>query len=131
MQKKNQGTALQGDPQQKSQNNAQQGQGAAKQNNQGVPLNAKEQQQSQQMDQQIQQFEQQLQSKSNTELKQISGQLETVERQMLLEKIDNELQTMKETIVKPGDIASTAAAGAASAAATQVQSASMEKSNTH
>lgn len=35
---------------------------------------------------------------------------------MLLEKIDNELQTVKDTIVKPGDSASTAAADSAAAA---------------
>lgn len=93
---------------------------ASQQNSQGVPMNASEQKKAQEIEQQIQTFEQQLESKSNSDLKQISTQLETVERSMLLEKIDNELHTMKDTIVKPGDAATPAAAGAAAATAVTI-----------
>ncbi len=91
----------------------------------GTPLSAAGQVLSNRLDEQIQQFEEQLQAKSNSELKQISTQLEQVEREMLLEKIDNELKTIKDTVVRPGDITSTAAAGA-TAAAIQVQSTPIE-----
>lgn len=53
---------------------------------------------------------------SNNELRDIASKLESVERAALLEKIDNELHTLKKTTVKPGDVASTAAAGASAAA---------------
>lgn len=77
-----------------------------------MPLSEKGRQLSGQIDNQIQQFEQQLSSKSNQELKQIAEQLEAVEREMLLVKIDNQLQTIKETAIKPeGNIAPTSAAG--------------------
>ncbi|SDF69028.1 hypothetical protein [Sporomusa acidovorans] len=71
-----------------------------------IPLSETGRQLSGQIDKQIQQFGQQLKSKSNQELKQISEQLEAVEREMLLAKIDNQLQTIKETAFRPeGDIA--------------------------
>jgi len=89
-------------------------------NTQGVPLNNSEQKQAQAIEQQIQGYEQQLQSKSNSDLAKTSTQLETVEREMLLEKIDNELHTIKNTVVKPGDVASTAAAGSTAAAAVAI-----------
>lgn len=85
---------------------------------QDASLNAEEPQKAQGVEQQIQNFEQQLESKSNSDLKQIATKLETAERSMLLEKIDNQVQTIKDTIVKPGDGASTAAAGAATVAVT-------------
>lgn len=88
--------------------------------NQGVPLSGEEQKQAQAIEQQIQGFEQQLEQKSNSQLKEISTRFETVEREMLLEKIDNELHTIKDTIVKPGDTASTAAAGTSAAAAVAI-----------
>jgi hypothetical protein len=81
-------------------------------NNQGVPLSDSQKQTAQAIEQQIQDFEQKLKGKSNSELKEIATALETVEREMLLEKIDQELQLVKETIVKPGDAASAAAAAA-------------------
>lgn len=83
----------------------------------GVPLSAGEQQKAQQLEGQIRAIEQKLEGMSNTELRDIAIKLETVERAVLLEKIDNELHTIKETIVKPGDAASTSAAGASAAAA--------------
>ena len=72
-------------------------------NNQGASLNAEEPQKAQGVEQQIQNFEQQLESKSNSDLKQIATKLETAERSMLLEKIDNQVQAIKDTIVKPGE----------------------------
>lgn len=56
-----------------------------------------------------------MQQKSNTELSKIATQLETVERAMLLEKIDNQLHSIKNTVVEPGDTPSTTAAGATAA----------------
>jgi len=86
----------------------------------GVPLSAGEQQRAQQLEEQIRAIEQKLEGMSNSELQDIATKLEAVERAALLEKIDNELHTLKETIVKPGDAASTASAGAAAAAAVVV-----------
>lgn len=83
----------------------------------GVPLSAGEQQQAQQLEGQIRAIEQRLEGMSNSELRDIATKLESVERAALLEKIDNELHTIQETIVKPGDAASTSAAGASAAAA--------------
>lgn len=77
-------------------------------NNQGVPLTPNERQQSREINQHIQKFEESLDQLSNSELKKTAEQLETVEREMLMEKIDNELETIKETVVQPGN----AAAGA-------------------
>lgn len=79
----------------------------------GVPLTAQQEQTAQTIQQQIEDFEGKLEQKSNTELKNIATKLETAEREMLLEKIDQELQTMKETIVNPGDAAASAAAAGA------------------
>ncbi|VBB05209.1 Hypothetical protein LUCI_0416 [Lucifera butyrica] len=90
--------------------------------NQEASAGTKQNQVTQAVDQQIQGFEQQLQQKSNSELKEVATKLETVERNMLLQKIDSELQTIKETVVKPGD----GAAATAGAAATVVN----QKSNT-
>ena len=99
----------QGKPPAPGQEGNQAGQGAT------LTASARQQQTSQAVQQQIDDFERNLQSKSNAELKGIANQLETTEREMLLEKIDQELQTIKETVVKPGDAAeATAAAGAAS-----------------
>lgn len=89
-------------------------------NTPGVPLSNGEKKQAQIIDQQIQNFEQQLEHKSNSTLSEMATQLETVEREMLMEKIDNELKVIKDTIVKPGDGASTAEAGASAAAAVAV-----------
>jgi hypothetical protein len=86
------------------------------QNQQSVPLSPKQQQASQVMEQQIQNFEKQLEVKSNDELKTLATNLETVERNVLLEKIDKELNTVKETLIKPGDGVSVAAAAGATAA---------------
>ncbi|MDR7865912.1 MAG: hypothetical protein RIN56_03785 [Sporomusaceae bacterium] len=83
----------------------------------GVPLSAGELQKAQQLEEQIRAIEQRLEGMSNSELRDIATKLESVERAALLEKIDNELHTLKETIVKPGDAASTASAGASAAAA--------------
>lgn len=138
MQEKNQNIKQQGslgNGQQASQNTQQakvspNGQENAGQSGQGIPLSAKGQQLSQQLEQQITQFEQQLNSKSNAEIKQLSEQLETVERQMLLEKVDNELQTIKETVIRPGDIASTAATGSVAAATVQSQQTPVERPDT-
>ena len=85
-----------------------------------VPLNPGEQAKARQLEGQIAKIEQRLEGMSNSELKQVATKLEGVERSMLLEKIDNELHTVKDTIVKPGDAASTAAAGSAAAAAVVV-----------
>lgn len=86
----------------------------------GVSLSAGELQKAQQLEGQIRAIEQRLEGMSNSELRDIATKLESVERAALLEKIDNELHTLKETIVKPGDAASTAAAGASAAAAVVV-----------
>ncbi|MDT8903403.1 hypothetical protein [Anaeroselena agilis] len=80
---------------------------------QEVPLTAEQQKAAQAIQKQIEAFESMLGQKSNSELKEIATRLETVEREMLLEKIDQQLQTMKETIVKPGDAAASAAAAGA------------------
>ncbi len=96
---------------QQQQTNKQQG------NNQGVPLNSEQQNQAQAIEQQIQDFEQQLAKKSNSELSEIATKLETVERAMLLEKIDNQLHTVKNAVIEPGGAAPAAAATGATAAA--------------
>ena len=70
-----------------------------KQVSQNTPISPKASELEPQIDQEIGQFKQELASKSNSELKQLSQQLESVEREMLLEKIDNELLTIKETII--------------------------------
>lgn len=88
---------------------------------QGVPLSPKQQALAQQVEGQIQEFEKQLETKSNDDLKQIATKLESVERAMLLEKIDNQLHTIKNTAVEPGDGASPAAAGADAAVAVAIQ----------
>lgn len=83
----------------------------------GVPLTAEQQQTDQGIQQQIESFESQLEQKSNTQLKDIATKLESVEREALLEKIDQELQTVKEAIVKPGDSSASVSAATAGAAA--------------
>lgn len=93
---------------------------------QGVPLSGKQQVEARKLENQIQQIEQQLQGASNDELKAISTKLDSVERAMLLEKIDNQLHTMKDAMVKPGDGASPAAAGAAAAGAATINQAAAE-----
>lgn len=109
---------------QNSQGNGQQQSGQAggqQQDAQGAPLSQQQQQQDQKLEGQIQAIEQQLQGLSNSELKTISSKLEAVERSMLIKKIDNELHTMKDTLVKPGEGGSTAAAGSAAAGAAVIQ----------
>lgn len=66
-------------------------------------LTKEEQQKSKIIEEDIQQFEQTMEEKSNSELADIATQLDTVERSMLLKKIDNELHTIKDTIIKSGD----------------------------
>lgn len=95
--------------------------GSQSEQQQEIPLSENAQKLSQQLDEQIDQFEQTLQSKSNGEIKQISEQLDRVEREMLLEKVDNQLKTIKEAVIRPGDIASTATAGTAAASAVQTK----------
>ena len=97
---------------------------------QEIPLSERAQKLSQQMDEKIDQFEQVLRSRSNSEIKQVSEQLDRVEREMLLEKVDNQLKTIKETVIRPGDIASTAAAGSAAASAVQTQAPAENQTDT-
>ena len=101
-------------------------QATSKQNaTQGVPLSNKQKQQAQAIEQQIQGFEVKLGNSSNSELAQISTKFETVERAMLLEKIDNELHIIKDTIVQPGDGESTADAGVEASVAVAASTASI------
>lgn len=51
----------------------------------------------QQLDGQIQQVKQQLATVSNAQLKQVSDQLANLERNVLLDKIDGELQSLRES----------------------------------
>lgn len=85
------------------------GQQSQNETSQQVPPSEEPQPLSQTFDQQIQAFEQQLSDKSNSDLKELSGQLDEVERKMLLKKIDNQLQTMKTALEEPDASASTAA----------------------
>ncbi|KYZ77053.1 hypothetical protein AXX12_02630 [Anaerosporomusa subterranea] len=71
-------------------------------NKQGVPLTPNEQHQSEVINQHIEKFKESLDQRSNLELKRTAEQLETVEREMLMQKIDNELQTIKEAAIQPG-----------------------------
>lgn len=87
---------------------------------QGIPLAAGQKQQEQAVRQQIDNFETELANKSNSELREIATKLESAEREMLLEKIDQELQLIKETVVKPGDGAADASAAASAGAAAVV-----------
>lgn len=108
-------------PQEKQQQqSAQGGKQAAGGLQQGIPLSQSQQAAAGKIEGQIKMIEQQLTGASNSELKEISTKLESVERAMLLEKIDNQLHTMKETIVKPGDGVSTAADGTAAARASVI-----------
>lgn len=97
---------------------------------QEIPLSERAQKLSQQMDEKIDQFEQVLRSRSNSEIKQVSEQLDRVEREMLLEKVDNQLKTIKDTVIRPGDIASTAAAGSTAASAVQTQAPAENQTDT-
>ena len=52
----------------------------------------------QDVDQQIQSFKKQLEQKSNSELAAISTQLENAERSVLMEKINSQLEVIKDTV---------------------------------
>lgn len=96
----------------------------------GTPISPKGKEISTTFDHLVDDFAQQLETKSNGELAAISKQLDIVERAMLLEKIDNQLHTMKSTLVRPGDIASPAAAGASAAGAAAVEVNQQSSTNT-
>ncbi len=87
---------------------------------QGVPLTAEQQKQAQAIDKEIRAFEEKLGKMSNDELKNVATKLEQAERAMLMEKIDTELQVMKDTVLKPGDGAASASAAAAAGSAAVV-----------
>lgn len=85
------------------------------------PLSSKAEQLSTKLDELIGNFEENLKSKSNRELSTISKQLSIIERAMLLEKIDNQLNSMKESVIRPGDVNSPAAIGASAASAIEIR----------
>lgn len=100
------------------QNNSRQTGGRAD-NAQDIPLTQGQEQTAQHLEEQIQSFEQKMHGMSNDQLKQMSQKLDLAERSALVNKIDHQLHTIKETIVKPGDAASQQAAAASSTAVIQ------------
>jgi hypothetical protein len=76
------------------------------------PQQSQVQQGAQKLEGQIENVENKLQNMPTSALKNISNELETIEKSALMQKIDNQLHDLKDIVAKPGDTDSASSAGA-------------------